>query len=685
MTQTSGTAATTIGRTTALVRRLPFTSATSLVILLLGATTGTLWSPLADRAWFPAVGYGLPAIEAGRWWTLLTGPFFALTPAYYLPVIASVAILVGACEWRLGSGRTALICWAGQLVAVLGAAATVAVFGPSGWAWAAALSPGLDVGLSGGALACGVALAAAVRPPWRLRLVAGLFVYVGVSSLFVGSLADVEHLWAVAVALLFGRRLVGRHAAPTPLWAGDRTRQLVAVTGLVLIAVAEVVLQLFPSDGPLGSTRDVDGSTWGTVLTVAIVVLVVNGLRKGHRVAWWTALGLCLLNLGARVLTGIGTPDGTALSIAATALWAAELAALLAFRRSFRARPRSTTTDDEGVLAVLERHGGGTLSWMSTWPANSHFRTPDGQSVITFQRHAGVAVTLGDPIGPPAGRAAAVHAFAAMCERSGLVPCLFSVAGATAAVADGLGWQHVQVAEDALIDLDGLEFRGKRWQDVRSALNRAAKDGITYREVALADEPWAVRAQVRAISEGWVGDKSLPELGFTLGGVEEALDPGVRVGLAVDADGSVHGVTSWLPVHGPDGSIDGWTLDMMRRRPGGFRPVIEFLIASAITAFQSRGARFVSLSGAPLAHSPQPLHNPAVVRLLDTLGAAMEPLYGFRSLHTYKAKFGPRYEPMYLAYRDEGDLPRIGVAMTRAYLPDSGIRDLVRLARGRGR
>jgi phosphatidylglycerol lysyltransferase len=190
---------------------------------------------------------------------------------------------------------------------------------------------------------------------------------------------------------------------------------------------------------------------------------------------------------------------------------------------------------------------------------------------------------------------------------------------------------------------------------------------------------------VRAISEGWVGDKGLPELGFTLGGVEEALDPDVRVGLAVDADGSVHGVTSWLPVHGPDGSIDGWTLDMMRRRPDGFRPVIEFLIASAVTAFQARGARFVSLSGAPLAHSPEPLHNPAVVRLLDTLGAAMEPLYGFRSLHTYKAKFSPRYEPMYLAYRDEGDLPRIGIAMTRAYLPDSGIRDLVRLARGRGR
>ena len=43
-------------------------------------------------------------------------------------------------------------------------------------------------------------------------------------------------------------------------------------------------------------------------------------------------------------------------------------------------------------------------------------------------------------------------------------------------------------------------------------------------------------------------------------------------------------------------------------------------------------------------------------------------------------KFHPRYEPMYLAYRDEGDLPRIGIALTRAYLPNTRLPALVRLA-----
>jgi hypothetical protein len=35
---------------------------------------------------------------------------------------------------------------------------------------------------------------------------------------------------------------------------------------------------------------------------------------------------------------------------------------------------------------------------------------------------------------------------------------------------------------------------------------------------------------------------------------------------------------------------------------------------------------------------------------------------------------------MFLTYRDEADLPRIGIAITRAYLPDAAVRDLVKLA-----
>ena len=55
--------------------------------------------------------------------------------------------------------------------------------------------------------------------------------------------------------------------------------------------------------------------------------------------------------------------------------------------------------------------------------------------------------------------------------------------------------------------------------------------------------------------------------------------------------------------------------------------------------------------------------------LLDRLGETLEPVYGFRSLLAFKAKFQPRYVPLYMTYRDPASLPAIGNAVARAYLP----------------
>jgi lysylphosphatidylglycerol synthetase-like protein (DUF2156 family) len=117
----------------------------------------------------------------------------------------------------------------------------------------------------------------------------------------------------------------------------------------------------------------------------------------------------------------------------------------------------------------------------------------------------------------------------------------------------------------------------------------------------------------------------------------------------------------------------------MRRLPDGFRPVTEFLIASACLSFRDQGASFVSLSGAPLAHSGDgTAERAALERLLDQIGEAMEPLYGFRSLDSFKQKFRPRHEPVHLVFPDEAALPRIGLALTSAYLPGASLRDLAR-------
>jgi lysylphosphatidylglycerol synthetase-like protein (DUF2156 family) len=382
------------------------------------------------------------------------------------------------------------------------------------------------------------------------------------------------------------------------------------------------------------------------------------------------------------------TIDGeTELALASGVMWLLMLVYLILVRRAFRARRRSTlgrqpSPEVDDVKRMLHADGGGTLSWMTTWEGNSYARTADG--IVCYQRRAGVALALADPLGPAASRAASVQEFIQDAERAGLIPCFFSADEATRAAVPA-SWRSLVVADDTIVDLPGLEFTGKRWNSVRTALNRAGREEMTFRMTRLKAESWGVQQQLRAISEMWVGDKGLPEMGFTLGTLVEAEDPEVRLALAIAPNGDVDGFLSWLPVYGSEGAVRGWTLDLMRRREGGFGPVMEYLIGSSARHFSEEGAAVLSLSGAPLAHDYPPDAG-MIAALSDRLAEALEPVYGFRSLHRFKQKFHPRYETMYLLFRDESDLTRIGGALTRAFLPDATLRQFagagIELVRG---
>ena len=672
------------------LRRVPFTLIVVLVTLLGGLVARTVFTPIWQLAWFPQVAYGVPALREWRIWTLLTSWFFYLTPAQYLSGLIIFAVVVGACEMRLGSRAVTIAAFAGQIGGILMASLLIWALSATPWEWADRLGGVLDVGFTTGALAVLAVTTAALRSPWRLRVRAVLYFYVAVALLFEGTFADVAHALAVGIGFLIGQRLFGVERG-----FGPRTRRetrMLAFAGLIALGLTEVVVLVFPGAGPFGTVPARVGSVLDVLVDLVIIAVVANALRLGKRWAWWLIVAYGVLNIVVAMVTVVlilfgRVPDGAPIILGTAVLWTVEVTLLVAhhgaFRVGLRRRVPGGVAASEGdsnarARAQLMSVGGSTMSWMTTWPEMRYSFMTDGRGYVGYQRHAGVALALSDPVVPAGTVADAVAEFTASAERGGLTPCLFSVTDAAADAARTAGWRTVQIAEDTIVDLPGLAFTGKKWQNVRSALNKAKRESIMFRLVGLAEESSTVLAQVRAISEQWVGEKGLPEMGFTLGGVDEALDPAVAVGLATDATGNVHGVTSWLPVYAAGGRVRGWTLDVMRRRDDGFRSVMEFMIASACLEFREDGAEFVSLSGAPLARSEEEGEElDRTDRLLDKLGASLEPFYGFRSLHAFKAKFAPRYEPIHLAFRDEADLPRIGVALTRAYLPDATPRQLL--------
>lgn len=682
----------TVHRVAAAARRVPVTAALALVLLGVGAASTGLWTPFAASPLHDTVAYGLPALEAGRWWTPVTGTFFVSVPWLYAPILVGLAGM-GFLEFRRGSRMAASYFVGGQLGAVLGASLVLWLAALLPWPWAQEQAGALDVGPSPGVVACLAAAVTLFPSPWRLRAWTVLIAVLSVTFLYWGSLNDLEHLIAVGLVLVVDRSL-------RPQRVSVREQRLIAFVVVCGLGAIDVLTYLSPTTGPFGSSDPVSGSWVDVAVNTVVVLLVANGIRRGRRWAWVLLVVYGILNalivlLVALLVVAIGTGVITeavdadlTVTLASSATWTIALVYLILVRAAFRARPKATLGDapaptvDE-VKDELRATGGGTLSWMTTWDGMAYARF--GRGIVAFQRRSGVALVLGDPLGPEETRAATVRAFVERAENAGLAPCFFSAGEATrAAVPDG--WRSIVVADDTIVDLPGLQFTGKAWGAVRTSLNRAEREGMTFRLSRLADETWGVRQQLRAISESWVGDKGLPEMGFTLGTLHEAADPEVRVALAVSPAGDVDGFLSWLPVYG-EGRVRGWTLDLMRRRDGGFGPVMEYLIGSSAQQFSAEGAEVLSLSGAPLAHEYPPDAG-AIADLQERMATMLEPVYGFASLHRFKQKFHPRYETMHLLYRDEADLTRIGAALTRAFLPHATLRqfaaagvDLVRTER----
>jgi len=340
------------------------------------------------------------------------------------------------------------------------------------------------------------------------------------------------------------------------------------------------------------------------------------------------------------------------LVIAAT-LWAlrARRGALLQAQQAERIRE---------LLAIES----GSLGFMATWAGNELWVGQGGTLGIPYRVVSGYAVTTSDPIGRAADPDGALTEFLAFCDRSSWTPVFYSVHQEWHDRLVARGWSSLPVAEETVIDPRTFTLDGKAMHDVRYAVNRAGREGVRSFWGTWESLPPRITRRVSALSDQWMSEKDLPELGFTLGGLDELRDEAVLIGVAVDERDELLAVTSWLPVR-RDGALIGRTLDFMRRTPVGGNGVMEFLIADGVLRFAAEGLDVASLSASPLAGvGAGPLG-----RVLDVIGSMLEPAYGFRSLLRFKRKFSPVVRPLHLVVPDPVALPAIGLAIARCYLP----------------
>ena len=514
-----------------------------------------------------------------------------------------------------------------------------------------------------------------------------------------GHAADVARILAAAFGIVAGS--IGLRGADGWTWGSSTRARLRQITSAVLIlAGASVVTTLVAPDAngisaSLSFTLDPPAMVAVGAALIGSALLVLSG----RMLALTSAIGVLLsvaIVLTMTAVQAVAAADGfrwAALSpdeidweitVFAVSLLPAVIAVVVAgcARVLLRKKAHPTTAEElERLDCVVSQAGGGSLVHMTTWAGNSVWFSDDG-AAVAYRVSRGVAFTVSDPVCAADRMAPTLRGFATFCESQGWIPVFYSVHDTVADYADGLGWVRTPVGVEAVVVLDGFTLSGKRRQDLRTALNRAEREGVEACWRRYADLPERLRQQVTAICTSWQSTKALPEMTFTLGGLDELADPRTRLMIAVDAAGRVHGVTSWLPVS-RGGRPLSWTLDVMRRGQQAMPGTMEFLIVSTILRAKDHGLHEVSLSGTPLA--PHNGRRTALSRLSATLERILEPAYGFVTLRRFKDKFAPTTRPLWMVYPQHSQLPRIGPALAQTYAPSLRVRHLVRLGGMRSR
>jgi phosphatidylglycerol lysyltransferase len=274
----------------------------------------------------------------------------------------------------------------------------------------------------------------------------------------------------------------------------------------------------------------------------------------------------------------------------------------------------------------------------------------------------GVAVTVGDPAGPPEVFAAAADDFLAHCRRHDWIPCFYEVTSAGLDVYRQRGLRTLKIAEEAVIPLADFSLRGTKMQKLRQSINKVEREHPELRiEVFGGPPPAEIEDQLHVISEQWLSGKGMEELGFTMGRFDPATLAGQKLVVALE-ENRVCGFVSWRPFAG-----GGVTIDLMRYTADAPKFLMDYLIARSILHFQKEGYRLVSLANAPLANVSPEDEFTLLDRGVRLLFENVRGIYEYKSLFQYKKKFNPVWEGRYLAFPSLEALPRVAVAILRVH------------------
>jgi lysylphosphatidylglycerol synthetase-like protein (DUF2156 family) len=268
----------------------------------------------------------------------------------------------------------------------------------------------------------------------------------------------------------------------------------------------------------------------------------------------------------------------------------------------------------------------------------------DGAFVMAARAGASL-IAMGPPVGKRAAWRDALRALREEAEQLSLRPVVYSAPPDLLPELIEFGFRVEKVGENAVVELSQFTLAGSARQKLRAARRRfVEREGAVFEVLSPPHAP-ALWDELRPVSDRWLSAHGGREKAFSLGAFDPAYLARCPIALARQ-DGRVLAFANlWRTADGRRGA-----LDLMRFDPDvAPNGLMDFLFTEILLWAQSQGMRTFDLGMAPLAGLAEERYASLFARIGRLVHERGEQFYGFQGLRAFKDKFGPRWEPRYIA------------------------------------
>jgi len=305
------------------------------------------------------------------------------------------------------------------------------------------------------------------------------------------------------------------------------------------------------------------------------------------------------------------------------------------------------------------RTGRTTYSYLTMLGDKYLFHSPSGRGLIQYGIRRGHLIALGDPACAEADLPEVIHGFRAFAHAYNLAPVFYQVEEGNLHHYHGAGFRLLKLGESARVHLPGFSLKGKKVERLRTALNRARRSDLTFEVLSqpLTESVWQ---ELEVISDAWLAEKRMSELGFSLGSFKRDFLSQGPIAVVRQRERLI----AFASIAQDFGHGDECGIDLMRHVSDAPPGTMDFLFTHLILHAKEAGYTWFDLGMAPLSgvgRSPWSPRDERVLKLAYELGNRF---YNYKGLRRYKEKFLPQWRGMYLAYPRGRPLPVVLLDVT---------------------